>query len=67
MQTLFPIWLVEYRKRRPRIGAPLTRSDYGSVEVQAKDREAAAHAFRQRFPIECEPVAISMRSATGWP
>lgn len=64
--NIFPVWLVEYWPRRATLTRPLTGREIERVEVMAPDREMAAAAFRQRFPVSAQIIAISMRSATGW-
>jgi hypothetical protein len=67
MTTSFlPTWIVQYDKRRPTLTAPLAAADRGEIEVSALDREAAAAAFRQRFPADHMIRSISPGSATGF-
>jgi hypothetical protein len=62
---LMPTWIVEYARRRPTITRPLVRVDYLRIEVAAIDPDRALAAFRQRFPVECKVVSISVGSPTG--
>lgn len=61
-----PTWIVQYATRRPSIRNGLTAADRGEVEVSGTDRDSAAAAFRQMFPVNYRIEAIFMRSATGF-
>lgn len=63
---MLPTWIVYYRKRRPRINAPLGERDYDKIEVGAIDRERAATSFNQRFRPQYQIVAIEVGSGTGF-
>ena len=60
-----PQWRVEYVRRRPALGKPLTLADRDTVIVGALDRDGASAAFRQRYPAGYNIEAITLYSAMG--